>query len=116
MDKKFVVDGTLAADSQQTAVNLNKFSFQRKFSFFSFISIPKFRSGFEFFSVLMNYFFFNLQNIWKLRENAAEAMKHVGYVYKQDFSLPIRHFYEVVEIARKIAGDLATEVKKKFLS
>ena len=31
--------------------------------------------------------------IWQLRERIAEALKHDGYCYKYDISLPLDNFY-----------------------
>ena len=36
--------------------------------------------------------------MWGLRERIAEALLHDGYCYKYDVSLPLSHFYELVEI------------------
>ena len=36
------------------------------------------------------------QAIWKVRESISEALKHDGYVYKYDLSLPLKHFNELV--------------------
>ena len=34
--------------------------------------------------------------LWQVRETLAEALKHDGYVYKYDVSLPIQHLYALV--------------------
>eukprot|EP00053_Salpingoeca_punica_P018933 m.188378 g.188378 ORF g.188378 m.188378 type:complete len:509 (+) comp17535_c3_seq8:93-1619(+) len=46
--------------------------------------------------------------MWYLRESLAEAMKHDGYVYKYDVSLPQQTFHALVEAMRKRVGSLAS--------
>jgi FAD/FMN-containing dehydrogenase len=41
-----------------------------------------------------------LQNLWALRERIAEALASEGYVYKYDVSVPIRQFYQLVDVMR----------------
>ncbi|KAI1726728.1 FAD binding domain-containing protein [Ditylenchus destructor] len=48
--------------------------------------------------------------MWKLRENASLSLISDGYVYKFDLSLPLAHFYEIVEVIRKRLGDRVTRV------
>lgn len=36
-----------------------------------------------------------------MRENAMMALKKDGYVFKYDFSLPLKHFNEVTEVVRE---------------
>ena len=44
-------------------------------------------------------------NFWKLRETAPLSLMKDGYVYKNDVSLPLKHFYEITEILReRLAG------------
>jgi len=50
------------------------------------------------------------QTMWKLRESVTEALKHDGYVHKNDVSLPLKHFYELVIECRKRAGSLSRRV------
>ncbi|XP_064611962.1 D-2-hydroxyglutarate dehydrogenase, mitochondrial-like [Liolophura sinensis] len=51
-----------------------------------------------------------VQAIWGLRERLAEALMHDGYCYKYDVSLPLSHFYELVEVMRERLGDKAVSV------
>lgn len=46
-------------------------------------------------------------DIWQLRERMAEALQHDGYVYKYDVSIPLKHFYDLVEDMRERLGDKA---------
>lgn len=39
-------------------------------------------------------------DIWRLRESVAEALQKAGAVYKYDISLPLSHFYSIVEAMR----------------
>ncbi len=48
--------------------------------------------------------------MWGLRERIAEALLHDGYCYKYDVSLPLAHFYELVEIMQTRLKPLATRV------
>jgi len=50
------------------------------------------------------------QNIWRLRESFTEALLADGYVYKCDISLPLKHFYEMVEETRQVSDGLAKRV------
>eukprot|EP01119_Soliformovum_irregulare_P018072 TRINITY_DN5479_c0_g1_i1.p1 TRINITY_DN5479_c0_g1~~TRINITY_DN5479_c0_g1_i1.p1 ORF type:complete len:510 (-),score=145.07 TRINITY_DN5479_c0_g1_i1:38-1567(-) len=38
-----------------------------------------------------------IQSIWKLREGISESLQREGTVYKYDISLPLSHFYSIVE-------------------
>lgn len=42
-----------------------------------------------------------IKAIWEVRERITEALKHDGYVYKYDISLPLPKLYNVVEDTRK---------------
>jgi len=42
-----------------------------------------------------------IRAIWDVRERITEALKHDGYVYKYDISLPLPKLYDVVEDTRK---------------
>ena len=53
---------------------------------------------------------FVLQHMWSLRESIAEALIHDGYCYKYDVSLPLAHFYRLVEIMQERLKPLATRV------
>ncbi len=37
-------------------------------------------------------------DIWHIRESLAVALKHDGYTYKYDVSLPLSHFYALVAL------------------
>jgi len=37
-----------------------------------------------------------IANIWRLRENIAEALKRAGAVYKYDVSIPVPDLYDLV--------------------
>ena len=39
--------------------------------------------------------------IWSLRERLAESLKHDGYNYKYDISLPLKKVYELVSVLRR---------------
>ncbi|XP_045129856.1 D-2-hydroxyglutarate dehydrogenase, mitochondrial-like isoform X2 [Portunus trituberculatus] len=43
-------------------------------------------------------------HIWGLRERIAEALHHEGYVYTYDISIPLSHFYKMVEDMREHLG------------
>ncbi|KAK4321554.1 hypothetical protein Pmani_007671 [Petrolisthes manimaculis] len=45
-----------------------------------------------------------MANIWALRERIAEALILDGYTYKYDISLPLPHFYKLVEDMREHLG------------
>jgi D-2-hydroxyglutarate dehydrogenase len=47
--------------------------------------------------------------LWGLRENITVALAQAGHVYKYDFSLPLEHFYEIVEEMRKRLNDTGTD-------
>ncbi|KAK3105299.1 hypothetical protein FSP39_021859 [Pinctada imbricata] len=51
-----------------------------------------------------------IKNIWGLRERLAEGLLHDGYCYKYDVSLPLPHFYGLVEAMRERLGDSAKRV------
>lgn len=38
--------------------------------------------------------------LWKLRESVSESLQRDGVVYKYDISLPLSHFYKIVEDMR----------------
>jgi len=42
-----------------------------------------------------------IKAIWEVRERITEALKHDGYVYKYDISLPLPKLYDVVEDTRR---------------
>lgn len=42
-----------------------------------------------------------MKAIWEVRERITESLKHDGYVYKYDISLPLPKLYDVVEDTRK---------------
>jgi len=42
-----------------------------------------------------------IKAIWEVRERITEALKHDGYVYKYDISIPLPKLYDVVEDTRK---------------
>ncbi|GFO13968.1 D-2-hydroxyglutarate dehydrogenase, mitochondrial [Plakobranchus ocellatus] len=46
-----------------------------------------------------------IENIWALRENCALALLKDGYNYKYDVSLPLQHFYTLVEEMRERLKD-----------
>lgn len=41
------------------------------------------------------------QNLWKFRENCSLGLRHEGYVFKHDLSLPLANFYELTELVRE---------------
>jgi len=46
-----------------------------------------------------------IKAIWDVRERITEALKHDGYVYKYDISLPLPKLYDMVEDTRKLFED-----------
>lgn len=40
-----------------------------------------------------------------MRERISEGLLHDGYVFKYDFSLPLKNFYKIVEIIRERLTD-----------
>jgi len=48
--------------------------------------------------------------LWGLREKITEGLLHDGYCYKYDVSLPLTHYYRLVEDMRVRLGDRATRV------
>ena len=46
-------------------------------------------------------------HIWGLRERQVEAGVRVGYIYKYDLSIPLRHLYKLVEETRERCRGLA---------
>lgn len=51
-----------------------------------------------------------IADIWQLRETITAALQHDGYVFKYDFSIPIKTFYSIVEIMRERLGESAVTV------
>ncbi|XP_069966036.1 D-2-hydroxyglutarate dehydrogenase, mitochondrial-like [Bactrocera oleae] len=51
-----------------------------------------------------------MQEIWRLRELAPMALTKDGYCFYYDLSLPLRHFYSIVEVMQERIGPLATRV------
>lgn len=47
----------------------------------------------------------HIQHIWSIRERITEALLHEGYTYKYDISLPLKNYYEIVDIMRKRLGN-----------
>jgi FAD/FMN-containing dehydrogenase len=47
------------------------------------------------------------KKMWEIRETIQEGASREGIVLSYDISLPLQHFYEVVEESRKKVGDLA---------
>nr|XP_027232605.1 D-2-hydroxyglutarate dehydrogenase, mitochondrial-like isoform X2 [Penaeus vannamei] len=45
-----------------------------------------------------------IQHIWSLRERIAESLIADGYTYKYDISIPLPHFYKMVEDMREHLG------------
>lgn len=45
--------------------------------------------------------------IWQVRERISESLQHDGWVYKYDVSLPLKSFYELVELMRQRVSGLA---------
>ncbi|OAD59077.1 D-2-hydroxyglutarate dehydrogenase, mitochondrial [Eufriesea mexicana] len=45
------------------------------------------------------------KNIWALRERISEAILREGYVFKYDISIPLPHFYKVIEVLRERLRD-----------
>lgn len=50
------------------------------------------------------------RSIWELRETIQEGAAKEGLVLSYDISLPLEHFYEIVEESRKRVGDLANVI------
>ncbi|XP_037934034.1 D-2-hydroxyglutarate dehydrogenase, mitochondrial [Teleopsis dalmanni] len=48
-----------------------------------------------------------IQDIWKLRELVPVALVNNGYCFKYDISLPLREFYNIVNVMQDRVGDLA---------
>ncbi|XP_075157151.1 D-2-hydroxyglutarate dehydrogenase, mitochondrial-like [Haematobia irritans] len=48
--------------------------------------------------------------IWKLRELIGPACTKDGYCFKYDISLPLRSFYDIVQVVNKQAGHVAKRV------
>ncbi|XP_046397829.1 D-2-hydroxyglutarate dehydrogenase, mitochondrial [Ischnura elegans] len=42
-----------------------------------------------------------IKNLWDLREGITQSLSCDGYVYKYDISLPIEHFYDIVDIMKE---------------
>ncbi|XP_067641620.1 D-2-hydroxyglutarate dehydrogenase, mitochondrial-like isoform X2 [Eurosta solidaginis] len=51
-----------------------------------------------------------MQEIWKLRELAAMSFGKDGYCFYYDLSLPLRKFYDIVDVVKDRVGSLATRV------
>lgn len=51
-----------------------------------------------------------IQEIWKLRELVPVALINDGFCFKYDISLPLREFYNIVNVLEKRVGKLATRV------
>lgn len=51
-----------------------------------------------------------MKNIWGLRERITEGLIYDGYVFKYDFSIPIREFYNIVHAVRNKIGDKVVRV------
>ncbi|KAG4069502.1 hypothetical protein HA402_006868 [Bradysia odoriphaga] len=51
-----------------------------------------------------------VKDIWALREQIGAAILRDGYCFKYDISLPLPHFYEIVEIMRKRLGNQARRI------
>lgn len=45
-----------------------------------------------------------MQNLWNIRERISESLVIEGYVHKYDISLPLPHFYKMVEDMRQHLG------------
>ena len=50
------------------------------------------------------------EHMWSVRERCAEALKLDGYTYKQDISLPLKHYYDVCHALRERVDGRATRV------
>ncbi|XP_037903422.1 D-2-hydroxyglutarate dehydrogenase, mitochondrial isoform X2 [Hermetia illucens] len=51
-----------------------------------------------------------IQKIWDIRELIPIALLKDGYTFAYDVSIPLRSFYDIVEVMRERVGDLATYV------
>ena len=51
-----------------------------------------------------------LQELWQLRERITESLLSDGYIYKYDISLPLSHYYDVVEVMRNRLQGRVTRV------
>uniref|UniRef100_A0A914PB02 D-2-hydroxyglutarate dehydrogenase, mitochondrial n=1 Tax=Panagrolaimus davidi TaxID=227884 RepID=A0A914PB02_9BILA len=49
-------------------------------------------------------------SFWKLRETAPLSVMKDGYCYKNDISLPLKHFYELTDILRERLGNKCIRV------
>ena len=47
--------------------------------------------------------------LWGLREDITVALAQAGHVYKYDFSLPLEHFYQIVQVMRERLKDVAVD-------
>lgn len=47
------------------------------------------------------YNIFILQKLWQIRESIAAGLLEDGYCYKYDISLPLSHYYEIVNVMRE---------------
>ncbi|EFA01450.2 D-2-hydroxyglutarate dehydrogenase, mitochondrial isoform X1 [Tribolium castaneum] len=50
------------------------------------------------------------RGIWQLREKIPEAFKYDGYVFMYDISLPLDHYYKLVDDMREYMGDKSHRV------
>lgn len=51
------------------------------------------------------------EHLWKIRENCSLALRHDGYVFKHDISLPLVDFYELTDLVRlRLVGSTARRV------
>ena len=44
------------------------------------------------------------KNLWKFRETAYNGLVKQGFIYNYDVSLPLSHYYDVVDIMKKKLG------------
>lgn len=51
-----------------------------------------------------------LQALWSIRERITEALRHDGYTYKYDVSLPLEKIYDLVTDMREHLGNQAKNV------
>ncbi|XP_018325035.1 D-2-hydroxyglutarate dehydrogenase, mitochondrial-like [Agrilus planipennis] len=51
-----------------------------------------------------------IKNIWEIRERTAEALRHDGYVFCYDFSVPLQHFYTLVDLMKTHMGSKSHRV------
>lgn len=51
-----------------------------------------------------------IRELWKLRELIPVALIKDGFCFKYDISLPLLHFYSIVQVMEKRVGSLATRV------